>query len=90
MRSWGFPKWSNFSRERRGERKGEERRDNSDCHPPIWTVGQPLTILFGGPSASTTVSPIRQAGSPFITTVALPSITTPGPCGGMGKGVEQA
>ncbi|MEZ5393293.1 MAG: hypothetical protein R2724_10570 [Bryobacterales bacterium] len=51
------------------------------------TVNSPLTILFGGPIASKTVSPKRHAGKLLIMTVGLPSMTTPGPCGGTGKGV---
>ncbi|MEA3642488.1 MAG: hypothetical protein VBE63_21455 [Lamprobacter sp.] len=46
---------------------------------PIKTVKQPLTILFGGPSASMSVSPTRQAGRLLIMTLVLPLITTPGP-----------
>src|SRR5689334_7944223 len=41
----------------------------SEVYPPIITVVSPLTILFGGPSGSTIVSPIRQAGILFISTV---------------------
>lgn len=37
--------------------------------PPIKTVKSPLTILFGGPNASKTVSPIREAGRLLISTV---------------------
>src|SRR4051812_31912720 len=54
------------------------------------TVVSPLTILFGGPTASNTVSPNRQAGRLLMSTVVEPSITTTGPWGGMGKGVVQA
>ena len=57
---------------------------------PIMTVISPLAILFGGPMASRIVSPMRHAGRLFIITVAEPSITTPGPCGGTGEGVTQA
>ena len=53
------------------------------------TVGQPIAILFGGPTASRIVSPMRHAGRLFITTVVEPSMTTPGPCGGIGNGVTQ-
>src|ERR1700720_2881138 len=51
------------------------------------TVGQPMAMLFGGPIASRTVSPWRHAGRLLMTTVFEPLITTPGPCGGIGKGV---
>ncbi len=47
-------------------------------------------ILFGGPIASMIVSPMRQAGQFSIMTVGDPSMTTPGPCGGMGHGIAQA
>ncbi len=47
-------------------------------------------ILFGGPIASMIVSPNRQAGQFSIITVGEPSMTTPGPCGGMGHGNVQA
>ena len=57
--------------------------------PPMITVGQPMAILFGGPMASTMVSPTRQAGSLLMKTVVEPSTTTPGPCGGSGSGVAQ-
>src|SRR5262245_28884587 len=55
----------------------------------MMTVISPLAIVLGGPTASRTVSPIRQAGRLLISTVCEPSITTPGPCGGIGKGVAQ-
>src|SRR5664279_4104188 len=55
----------------------------------MMTVGQPITILLGGPMASTIVSPMRHAGAFSIETVAEPSMTTPGPCGGMGHGMAQ-
>lgn len=48
---------------------------------------QPAAMILGGPTASKIVSPIRHACSPLIRTVAEPSITTPGPCGGNGSGV---
>jgi hypothetical protein len=57
---------------------------------PMITVGHPIAILFGGPSGSMIVSPIRDAGRLLISTVGLPSITTPGPCGGTGEGVTHA
>src|SRR5258708_4673011 len=53
------------------------------------TVWQPNLILFGGPMASRIVSPWRHAGRLLISTVWLPSMTTPGPCGGTGRGVVQ-
>ena len=59
-------------------------------YPPIITVGSPLVILFGGPTASKIVSPCRAAGIPAIITVADGVMTTPGPCGGIGKSVRQA
>src|SRR5258708_7028444 len=40
--------------------------------------------------ASRIVSICRQAASLLISTVLLPSMTTPGPCGGIGSGVVQA
>lgn len=40
--------------------------------------------------ASRIVSPIRDAGRLLIITVAEPSITRPGPCGGIGRGVTHA
>ncbi len=52
------------------------------------TVISPFVIEFGGPMASRMVSPIRPAGKKFIETVAEPVISTPGPCGGIGSGVE--
>ena len=58
--------------------------------PPISTVTQPATILFGGPIASSKVSPIRAGGRLLTMTVAEPSITTPGPCGGTGDGDRAA
>jgi len=54
---------------------------------PIKTWKHPIAILFGGPIASRIVSPTRQAGRLLIITVVLPSITTPGPCGGIGSGI---
>jgi hypothetical protein len=36
------------------------------------------------------VLPTKQAGRLLMSTVAHPSITTPGPCGGIGNGVTQA
>ena len=51
---------------------------------PLSNVSRPIEILLGGPSASTTVSPCRHAGSPLISTVGRPSTTTPAPCGGAG------
>ena len=53
------------------------------------TDGHPMAILFGGPTASTIVSPTRQAGSLLMNTEVDPSTTTPGPCGGIGSGVAQ-
>jgi hypothetical protein len=50
----------------------------------------PTRTLSGGPTASMMVSPCRQAGSPLTSTVGEPSMMTPGPCGGSGKGVVQA
>ena len=38
-----------------------------------------FAILLGGPTASRTVSPMRQAGRLSMRTVVLPSMTTPGP-----------
>lgn len=40
-----------------------------DDHPPMTTVGHPMAILFGGPTASTIVSPMRQADSLLMKTV---------------------
>jgi hypothetical protein len=40
--------------------------------------------------ASIIVSPMRDAGRLLMSTVGDPSITTPGPCGGIGSGVTQA
>jgi hypothetical protein len=54
------------------------------------TVGQPIVIVFGGPTASNIVSPNRAAGKLAIITVAEGVITIPGPCGGMANGVTQA
>src|SRR5258705_14021261 len=45
-----------------------------------------MAIASGGPMASRIVSPIRQAPRLLIMTVFEGVITTPGPCGGMGKG----
>src|ERR1035437_8168528 len=56
---------------------------------PMMTVMHPMTILLGGPIASMIVSPMRQAGQFSIITVADPSMTTPGPCGGRGHGNAQ-
>lgn len=56
----------------------------------MMTVGQPIVILFGGPTASRIVSPWRAAGKFAIITVADGVITMPGPCGGIGRGVVQA
>src|SRR4029453_19674861 len=53
----------------------------------INTVGQPIAILLGGPTASRMVLPTKQAGRLLIDKVAHPSITPPGPCGGIGNGV---
>src|SRR5271170_4326657 len=57
---------------------------------PMSTVNMPTTIVLGGPTASRIVSPTRQAHKLLMRTVGLPLITTPGPCGGIGKGVVQA
>ena len=46
---------------------------------PISTVSSPSRIVFGG--ASATKSPWRAAGSPLISTVGLPTATTPPTCG---------
>lgn len=53
------------------------------------TVVSPDVIEFGGPIASSIVSPILPAGRLFIITVADPVILTPGPCGGTGDGTAQ-
>jgi len=60
---------------------------NTRVGQPIRMVLQPITILSGPPSASSTVSPTRASGKPFTCTLALPSITTPGPWGGTGVGM---
>src|SRR3954452_1261546 len=44
-------------------------------YPPTRTVCSPIAILSGPPSASRTVSPCRQSGSPLTSTVCDPSIT---------------
>src|SRR5688500_16007623 len=54
------------------------------------TVGQPIVILFGGPTASRIVSPCRAAGKLATITVADGVITMPGPCGGAGSRVAHA
>src|SRR5262245_39481966 len=53
------------------------------------TVGSPIAIVFGGPTASRMVSPWRHAWRLLMITVWLPVVTTPGPCGGSGSGVAQ-
>jgi hypothetical protein len=59
-------------------------------YPPIITVASPFVIVFGGPTASSIVSPIRAAGKFATITVAEGVMTIPGPCGGIGKGVRHA
>src|SRR5437667_7666820 len=54
------------------------------------TVGHPIVIEFGGPTASRIVSPNRAAGKLATMTVMEGVITMPGPCGGRGSGVTQA
>jgi hypothetical protein len=52
---------------------------------PIMTVGAPMRMALAGPSArpgiSITMTPIRQAITPLMRTVGLPSMTMPKPSG---------
>src|SRR5688572_15802962 len=59
-------------------------------YPPIRTVTHPIEILFGGPTASSIVSPCLAAGKLATITVADGVMTMPGPCGGIGSGVAHA
>src|SRR5205085_4675372 len=56
---------------------------------PMMTVGHPIATGSEPPQASMTLSPIRTAGRLLMRTVALPLVTKPGPCGGMGQGMGQ-
>ena len=53
------------------------------------TVGHPIAIGSAPPQASKTWSPWRAADRFPITTVVLPFVTKPGPCGGIGTGSGQ-
>src|SRR5215471_9158645 len=50
---------------------------HSPSHGPIMTVGHPMAMGLGPPGISTTISMTRHAIWKLISTVGLPTITTP-------------
>src|SRR5437868_3215246 len=58
---------------------------NPKAMSPIMTFGAPLATTFGGP-APRSMSPMRTAIWPLMSTVMLPMRHASSPCGGAGKG----